>query len=481
MPMAWVGVRFRAPLAAGAVGRRLAAAALGLCILAGTLAGTAGELSAGLTVVPPGPVSDRIEVEVRVGLRNTGATERTCHVSIRCDARELLAAAVTLPAGGSRLVQTWWDTAGQAGEHRLSFRVEGDGALVAAEGQWPLRVVATETPTLPMFQAGWLDLLGLLKSVYPRNRDATAEDLRAIVDAMHGLGMDTAIVTYVEFQGHFFYPSKLRFHDRDLGKEAAGQWLPYDAVETILAQADRHGMHVILGLGRGGDMGLTGEGLKDPERLHTALSVSQQVAAELWALYRGHPSLYGWYLTHETNDLVSAAAYYDPLADFCHALAPDKPVLIAPAGTPLGDSTVLARSHVDIFAYQDAVGAGYVPYEYTYVPERRLVTLDALYADYQRRHQGIRKHLWTDLEIWEMAGPQYRDAYPPPWSRVARQLAAESKYVEMVTAYEVLGFLEATGSTLRLEDRRAEALYRAYQAHSADTVRRASGRGAAGE
>jgi hypothetical protein len=477
--MALARGRFWALLAVRTVGRRLAVAAVGLFVLAGTLAGAADELAAGLTVVPPGPVSDRIEVEVRVGLRNAGTTERTWQVSIGCDARELLTEAVTLPAGGSRLVQAWWNTAGQAGEHRLSFRVEGAGT-VAAEGQWPLRVVTAATPALPLFQAGWLDLLGLLKSVYPRNRDATAEDVRAIVDTMHGLGMDTAIVTYVEFQGHFFYPSTLRFHDRDLGKEASGQWLPYDVVETILSQADRHGMHVILGLGRGGDMGLTGEGLKDPERLRAALSVGQQVAAELWALYRGHPSLYGWYLTHETNDLVSAAAYYDPLADFCHALAPDKPVLIAPAGTPVGDSTVIARSHVDIFAYQDAVGAGYVPYEYTYTPERRLVSLDALYADYQRRHQGTRKHLWTDLEIWEMAGPEYRGAYPPPWSRVARQLAAESKYVEMVTAYEILGFMEATGSTFQLQDRRAEALYRAYRAHCADTLKRASGPGAAG-
>ena len=62
--------------------------------------------------------------------------------------------------------------------------------------------------------------------------------------------------------------------------------------------------------------------------------------------------------------------------------------------------------------------------------------LDEVYADYQRRHQGTRKHLWADLELWEMAGPDYGHAYPAPWSRVARQLAAECRYghVPMHTA-----------------------------------------------
>jgi hypothetical protein len=316
-----------------------------------------------------------------------------------------------------------------------------------------------------MLQGGWLDLLGLLRSVYPRNRDATEQDLRNAVDSMHHLGTDAVIITYVEFQGHFFYPTRLRFYDRDMQRDAGGTWLAYDAVEAILSQADRHGMHVFLGLGRGGDMALMASGVKDPRRLQDGIEISRKVAAELWERYHRHPSLYGWYLTHEMNDLASASAYYDPVADFCHSLSPDKPVLVAPDGTPATSCETLAASHVDIFAYQDAVGAGYVPYEYTYNPERRIASLDQVYDDYERRHQGTGKHLWADLEIWAMAGPEYGNSYPPPWSRVARQLAIESRYVEMVTAYEFLGFMEAPGSSLKLEDRRAESLYREYETY----------------
>ena len=253
-------------------------ALLGCGLLSLVCRGEAGDLACSFTVVPPGPVTDKIEVEARIGLRNTGATEQPVRVSVLCDGRALTTSTVALPQGATKLVQAWWPTAGQAGRHRLSYHAE-QGATRLAEGQWPLRVVPSDTPALPIFQAGWLDLLGLLNSVYPRNRDAAEQDLRRVVDSMHRLGMDTVIVTYVEFQGHFFYPSRLRFHDRDHQKEAGGSWLTFDAIEAILSQADRHGMHVFLGLGRSGDLLLLANGLQDPQRLQSAVATSREVAA----------------------------------------------------------------------------------------------------------------------------------------------------------------------------------------------------------
>lgn len=95
--------------------------------------------------------------------------------------------------------------------------------------------------------------------------------------------------------------------------------------------------------------------------------------------------------------------------------------------------------------------------------------LDEVYADYQRRHAGTRKHLWTDLEIWEMAGPEYADPYPAPWSRVARQLAMECRYVAMITAYEWSGFMQAPDGQRPLLDPRARELFGAYQAYLRST------------
>jgi hypothetical protein len=177
--------------------------------------------------------------------------------------------------------------------------------------------------------------------------------------------------------------------------------------------------------------------------------------------------------THEMADLARSSAYYDPVADHCHALAPEKPVIVAPAGTPVFDSTVLRNSHVDIFAYQDAVGAGYMPYKYTYQPENRIKTLHTLYQRYGGLHTGTRKHFWSDTELWEMDGSKgYGGAYPPPSSRVQRQIEIESQYVEWVTGYECTGFLDPPGRKKPLKDERAARLFRAYAAYVRGTMKR---------
>src|SRR5205814_4466397 len=137
------------------------------------------------------------------------------------------------------------------------------------------------------------------------------------------------------------------------------------------------------------------------QRNEAALALGRRVVQELWDRYGHHPSLYGWYLTHEMNDLARASAYYNPMADFCHSVSPDKPVLVAPAGTPIVDKTSLERSHVDIFAYQDAVGSGYIPYQNTYQPDKRRVMLETIYPQYKAWHEETDKHLWADLETWE--------------------------------------------------------------------------------
>ena len=294
-----------------------------------------GRLRTSLTVVPPGPVTDRIEVELRLGL----GTNETARVSFYWDSPDpanLIGHQTLSASGGRRLAQLWARTCGRTGKHRL-LAIVRQGGVEAARSEWPLQVIASQTRALPLLSAGWLDLLGLSQSVYPRNREATAQDLRATVDAMHHVGMDTAIITYSEYQGHFFYPSALSFADRDTHREAKGQWFDFDAVEAILSQADSNSMHVFLGLGRGGDTDLMAHGLTDPERLQAAIRTSQAVAAELWQRYRHHRSFYGWYATHEMNSLAASSAYYDPVADFCHGLCPDKPFMVAPDGTPLTD------------------------------------------------------------------------------------------------------------------------------------------------
>ncbi|MCL4218475.1 MAG: hypothetical protein KJ052_15925, partial [Candidatus Hydrogenedentes bacterium] len=176
--------------------------------------------------------------------------------------------------------------------------------------------------------------------------------------------------------------------------------------------------------------------------------------------------LFGWYLTHEMNDLKRAGAYYNPLALYCKSLAPEKPVLVAPAGTPIVTHSLLASSAVDIFAYQDAVGAGYVPYKNTFQPNKRIATLDGIFAKYRALHKDTGKHLWADLEIWEMDGTHnYGGAYPAAFERVKRQIEIESRHAGMLTGYSYHGYLQAPNAGSEKPDAQARKLFEEYAAY----------------
>ncbi len=414
-----------------------------------------------VTLIPPGPVSDKIEVEIRLAVFNNLETVRdvtACFYADRIDPSNVIGqGSAHLPGNGHALISAWWPTAGHSGHHELLFHIEEAGHSIA-QGTQSIDVIASETPALPMLQAGWADAGALVPPTYPQARPTTPQDVRNKVDAMNAVGMKTIIFTYVEaviFGSGPFYPTEIS----ELGHPP----LEFDVVGLILDQAAINGQHVFLGLGRGSDLYLTWDGFNDPARLQFALDLGKRVAQELWDLYSHYPSFYGWYLTHEANDIAGAGNYYNPMADFLHEFSPDKPVLISPAGTPILSPSIIRNSHVDIFAYQDAVGSGYVPYQYTYDPQRRIAMLDQVFSSYQAAHQGTGKHLWSNLELWEMSGPTYGNAYPADFSRVRQQIEIHRKYVQMITGYEFLGMMEHPDSTLELGGPKAVQLYRDYR------------------
>jgi hypothetical protein len=368
-------------------------------------------------------------------------------------------------ASPGELVSVWWSPE-LAGEHRIEARA-GTTAVEAT-----VCAHDVETGALPWFQAAWVDPGGYGPTGYEFDVAPGRDDVTTMLEAMRDLGMSMVVVTYVEYTGAFYYPSELSFFDRDMGRVARGMHLDFDLVGAVLDDADRLGLHVILGLGRGGDTPLLWE-FDEPDwdaRNAEAIAIGTAVADELWDRYGHHASLYGWYLTHEMNDLRRSAAYYDPLARHLHSLAPEKPVMVAPAGTPVLDAATLEASEVDVFAYQDAVGAGYVPYEYTWDPERRIAQLDETYSAYRAAHAGTSKHLWADLEIWEMDGSQgYSSSYPPPPGRVLRQLEAAARHVDVVTAYEWTGFVAPPTAGATRTDPRARELYEGYREYVATT------------
>lgn len=428
------------------------------------------ERDAAMAVIPPGVAPEGIRAEARLTVRNTGPTEEKFTVTFFADqvgGPTLGSKEIALAPRAAGVASVFWPTEGRRGITRVAYRVSGGGQTIEGAESYAVEARGGAVAERRL-RAVWLDPLGLSPGVYARRCPVTEASLRASVDAMADMGATSVIVTYVEYLGAFLYPSTIEFFDRDTGRTSRGQHFKFDVIGTVLSQADRNGLHVFLGLGRSGDTELIGSyGQPDhAERRQHAIDVSTKVADDLWKQYGGHQSLYGWYMTHETTSMKILGPIYDPVARYLDRFGPEKPVLAAPTGNPDISRDEVKASEVDVFAYQDAVGAGYNNRAYTYNPENRMVQLKEHYGRYRANHEGTNKHLWSDLELWEMDGTQgYSGAYPADFSRVRRQLEIEADYVDFVTGYDWSGFMEEPDSAAPLVDRRAVALFTAYQGY----------------
>jgi hypothetical protein len=411
-------------------------------------------------------VTDKTRAEARVSIRNPLATAQSYNLELFADTplgrQTLVNTTVNVPAGGQSLQTSWLPTRGLAGSNRVQYRVTGPSGAEQS-GAWPLTVVASQTRAVPLVTAAFFDPGAVLPGVYPSNRTMNEQDVRNEVDAANRVGIDTIIISYSEYvlnNWGSFYPSS-----------SFNSVATFDVVGTILDQASQNGQRVFVGLGRGNDLNLTFNGFNDPARNAAALAHDTLVANELWNLYGSQPSFYGWYLAHEANEIGPAStAYYNNSVAMLRGFEADKPVLISPSGTPVISPSILSNSQVDVFAYQDAVGAGYVPYAYTYDPQQRIAQLNSVYASYAAAHSGVNKHLWTNLENWQMNGPNYTNAFPAPIDRVLQQLNIQKNYVDVISSYEWIGFTEDPASTVGMWGNRARNLYTGYRAYYDQTV-----------
>jgi len=162
------------------------------------------------------------------------------------------------------------------------------------------------------------------------------------------------------------YPSALPGYTQDTH---------HDVVERALHAADESGAKIYLGLQINNDWWT--KYLDDRDWLKNEARIANLLADDLTRRYRHHPSLAGWYLGFEVDNIETTSAQWDNLILFyrtvgqhLHKLTPGKPIIISPFfESRFGLSAaqwqtmweyVLKRSPIDIMALQDGVGAGHV-------------------------------------------------------------------------------------------------------------------------
>jgi len=446
--------------------------------------------------IPGDVASKQSNIEVRLGIKNTGSVSQTWTVnfyvdtitpSLKLNVSPIL---VTIGASAHGLANVVWNPISFPGAHNLLYQATVGGVTTDnSASPWPIKILDVTTKAPSYFGGTWVEPGQLLQDpAVSQNASAGVAYVNARVDEMHTLGIGTIIIAYSEFVGINigpFYNSSLSYlNSTDPAKIPA-----FDVVGTILHQACLDGMHVIVGLGRGPQTWLNLDQIpaETQARMDQTASFEHDLANDLYNKYgindyygANNGTFYGWYNAYEANTYDNAKYFYDKVAlDLHNSFGPEKAVLIAPAGSPTGISTAtLNSSQSDIFAYQEAVGTGYVgpgatclpgcgaAYTYTWNPYNRINDLSTIFSQYAGWHSTTNKHIWADTELWQMDGPSYNNPYTALCQRVRDQIEPERNYTSMLTAYDFFGPMKSPANTNTLIPyTNASQMYSGYKAY----------------
>ena len=356
-----------------------------------------------LALIPPSPVSDAIQVEIRAGIANRAETAAAFDVAFYLDrvgADALLhRERLDVPPAGAGVVSFRWPTEGMTGAHRILCVAAGPAGELRAEA--PLTILATGEPSTGRLGGAWVDLYHHDEEEgRPFNAELgrmTDEDWRHLVRAMHAADTDILVVTMLfqnfthvgqhtierdGYHGRAYYPSALYPERMPVASE--------DALETILCEADRLGMHVLPGIGCYAFFDFT----------PASLQWHKEIASEVWERYGHHPSFYGWYVSDEiAGNLGTDDRRRQELVDFfrefrahVRALAPEKPVMLATNAHGIrnaGSYYPKLLPHLDILC----------PFGFHRMPEGDL-SGEAAAATLQRLCDEAGCHLWMDMETF---------------------------------------------------------------------------------
>ena len=163
--------------------------------------------------------------------------------------------------------------------------------------------------------------------VQPALGDAwTLKQWRTEFQSMKAAGLDQMFIQWTADSKNqtTIYPSALPGYTQDTH---------HDVVERALHAADESGAKIYLGLQINNDWWT--KYLDDRDWLKNEARTANLLADDLTRRYRHHPSLAGWYLGFEVDNIETTPAQWDNLILFyrtvgqhLHKLTPGKPIII---------------------------------------------------------------------------------------------------------------------------------------------------------
>ncbi len=407
-----------------------------------------------LTLIPPSPVTDQIELDIRGAVRNDTLVDETFAIRVQLDTAgvltELYTSELEIPARSVRGFAFRRPTAGLAGRHKIILTADSpDTALSTARD---LEIFASTVRSTRQIDGAWAGIYHWSEQEGARwNREIrllTDEQWREQIRGMHEIGWDIIVIQEVfrnqvyegkhnierdGYEGKAFYPSKLYSARMDIEAK--------DPIEAILREADALGMHVFLGLGLYAWFDFS----------PGSLEWNKHLAAELWEMYGHHRSVYGWYIAeevpgsmllgnHSEEDTVrykkEIANFFKEMKQHCGSFSPDKPLMLAPNSHYLAKAEEAWREvlpNCDILCpfgfhrmHDDDVSG-----------EEAAIWLQNLCDE-------TGAHLWMDMEVF-LFGPN-KDLYPRPIDGLVDDLYRFPNF-EKILCYQYPGLLNAPWSS----------------------------------
>ncbi len=424
-----------------------------------------------LTLIPPAEITDKVGLDIRAGITNTGQEVRHLDVAIYLNEENeqtrMFRTQLSLNPDSKDCVRYLMSTAGKKGKNTIILTVnDGEKIFRKEKSVTIIPSGSGSTKTIGGAFLGfyhWSEEEG--KMWNPAIREMTDEQWKELVASMHKLKMDIIVIqesfrnqAYVGkhsigedgYKGKAFYPSAL-FPGR-MPIAAA------DPVEAVLSQADSLGMHVFMGIGMYAWFDYTSG----------SLEWHKKVAKELWELYGHHESFYGFYVSEEgmgsldcfETDSVrqiqrrkEVLHFFREFKPFCNSLAPEKPVMFAPNGWGVGRAK---EAYPELLKNVDII----CPFAFARMPGGDLTGKEAVNL-LQKFCDEAGAHLWLDLEAF-LFNESEGYLYPRPVEEIVNDLALFDNF-EKVICYQYPGVFSDPEMSVQIGEDATVELFKSYR------------------
>lgn len=434
-----------------------------LCVLSAQ-----AEDQIGLTLIPPGKVTNKINLDIRGGIVNKTSAQQTYQVSLYWGKENksalLCDTTLNITAGKSDMVKVVLPMKDKVGKHKVILKV-AEGSKVYRRTQ-EVEVINSDIRSIQQISGAWAGIYHWSEEEGKHwNQDIkkmTDDQWREMIRSMHKIEMNMVVIQEVfrhqayigstttvdNYPGKAFYPSKLYPGRMDIAAN--------DPIEAILSEADKQGMQVLMGVGMFAWFDFTPESLEWHKR----------VAKELWEMYGHHKSFYAFYVSEESGGGLNnwepdperskqrkaeIVHFFKEFKASCGALAPEKPVMLA---TNSFDVPVGLDTYPELLKYLDIL----CPFGFARMPETDLTGKQA--ADMlQKVCDEAHSHLWFDLETF-LFNPD-NSLYPRPVEQIIHDLNLFDNF-EKILCYQFPGVFNDPKMSIRVGEARTIDLFNGY-------------------